>query len=226
MRQAASTAIALVLGLTGGALLGGCGSGTRTVTESGAPTPTTATVSTATRTVPAAKTTTTPPSTTSSSSQGAGEQTATATRTAPGPAFAQHGGAPAEAAGEEAAAAVAVVKSHGYTPSSTSEYHPKQTLRVIVGTLTGSADGYNQRAFFFLDGRYIGTDTSQPSASIRVVSQSDTEVTLGYALYRPGDPLYRPGGGEAVVHFQLNDGQLTPLQPIPPASSSTGNSRQ
>jgi LppP/LprE lipoprotein len=226
MRRTTSITALLALGLTGGALLGGCGSGATTVTVASAPAPATTTSSTAARTAPTTKTATTPPSTTAPGSQGAGAQTATATRTAPEPAFTQHGGASAEAGGEEAAAAVAVVKSHGYTPSNTSEYHPQQTLRVLLGTLTGSADGYNQRAFFFLDGKYIGTDASQPSASIRVVSQSDTEITLAYALYRPGDPLYRPGGGEAIVHFQLNDGQLTPLQPIPPASSQTGDSRQ
>lgn len=121
---------------------------------------------------------------------------------------------------------MAVVKTHGYTPDNTSDYHPQQTLTVLVGTRTGSGDGYDQRAFFFLDGRYIGTDSSQPSASIRVVGQSDTEVVLAYPLYRPHDPLCCPGGGQATVHFQLNDGKLVPLQPIPPASSQTGTSRQ
>jgi LppP/LprE lipoprotein len=209
--------------------LGGCGGGTKTVTVSGVATPTTTAASTATHTTAPARTTTSPPSTTTapSSSPSAVGQGATTTHTAPEPAFTQHGGTSAgEATGEEAAAAVAVVKSQGYTPSNTAEYHPNQTLRVLVGTRTGSADGYDQRAFFFLDGKYIGTDASQPSASIRVVSQSDTEVALAYPLYRPHDPLCCPGGGQTTVHFQLNDGKLVPLQPIPPASSATGPSRQ
>jgi hypothetical protein len=58
-----------------------------------------------------------------------------------------------------------------------------------------------------------------------VLSQNDTEVTLAYQLYHPGDPLANPSGGQATVHFQLNDGKLTPLGTIPPASSSTGLSR-
>jgi hypothetical protein len=29
-----------------------------------------------------------------------------------------------------------------------------------------------------------------------------------------------------VVHFQLNDGTLVPLQPLPPVSSATGLARQ
>jgi hypothetical protein len=124
------------------------------------------------------------------------------------------------------AAAVAAVKNQGYTPNDTSEYHPGQTLRVLVGTRTGSADGYDQRAFFFVDGKYIGTDASQPSASVRVVDQSDTEVVLAYPLYRPHNPLCCPAGGQATVHFQLNDGKLVPLQPLPSASPTAALSRQ
>jgi len=123
-------------------------------------------------------------------------------------------------------AAAAVVRAHGFTPKSTSDYRPGQTLRVLLGTRTGSADGYGQQAFFFVNGRYIGTDTREPSAKLRVVSQGDTEVTLAYPLYRARDPLCCPSGGQARVTFQLNNGKLAPLDPIPPVSSSTGLSRQ
>jgi hypothetical protein len=117
------------------------------------------------------------------------------------------------------------VRAHGYTPIDTSEYHSDQTLEVLVGTRTGSGDGYNQRAFFFLDGRYLGTDAKDPSAALKVLSQSDTEVTIAYPLYRPNDPLCCPGGGQAKVHFQLDNGRLVPLDPIPPASSTRALSR-
>jgi len=117
------------------------------------------------------------------------------------------------------------VRAHGYTPQDTSLYHPGQTLRVLVGTRTGSGDGYGQQAFFFLGDRYLGTDASEPSAQLKVVGQGDTEVSIAYPLYRPHDPLCCPGGGQRVVHFVLNDGELTPLGTIPPTSSSTGLSR-
>jgi hypothetical protein len=110
------------------------------------------------------------------------------------------------------------VRAHGYTPNNTSEYHADQALRVLVGTRTGSSDGYVQQAFFFVNGRYLGTDTKEPSATVKVVSQGDTEVTLSYALYRKGDPLSSPSGGEAHVTFQLNNGKLVPLGAIPAAS--------
>ena len=97
----------------------------------------------------------------------------------------------------------------------------RQTLRVLVGTRTGSSDGYGQQAFFFVDGHYLGTDTSQPSASVKVVGQSDTEVTLAYPLYKAGDPLSKPSG-EKTVRFQLNNGRLVALDPIPSASARNG----
>jgi LppP/LprE lipoprotein len=235
MRAAALIAGALALGGTGGVLLGGCGGGTRTVTISAAPTTATETgvaghsTSTATASTPTSSTTTTTgaPAGIPTTAGGTPGQEPSTTRTAPEPAFTHTGTQSEEAApSAQAAAAAAVVRAHGYTLNNTSDYHPNQTLTVLVGTRTGSADGHDQLAFFFLDGRYIGTDSSQPSASVRVVSQSDTEVTLAYALYRPHDSLCCPSGGQATVHFQLNDGTLTPLDPIPPASSSTGLARQ
>jgi hypothetical protein len=110
------------------------------------------------------------------------------------------------------------VRERGFTPNDSSQYHSDQALRVLVGTRTGSGDGYGQQAFFFVNGRYIGTDAKEPSATLKVLSQGDTEVTLGYPLYRRGDPLSSPSGGEAHVTFQLNNGMLVPVGKIPAAS--------
>jgi hypothetical protein len=160
--------------------------------------------------------TTTPASTTTSTNSTGGAE---ATRTGGAPAFTK------ESTGGEGGlgAAVAVVKAHGYTPGETSTYRAEQTLRVLVGTRTGASDGYGQQAFFFVDGHYIGTDTSEPSASVKVVGQSDTEVTLAYQIYKPGDPLGKPSGGEKTVRFQLNNGHLVALDPIPSTSARNGS---
>jgi hypothetical protein len=212
---------ALLAAVAGGALaLSGCGSGgTKTVSVSSAATPRTTTqTSTTTGTTPSSPTTTTPKSTgTSTTGQGSGETT----RTTTAPAFTKE---PTNAEGLDTA--LATIKAHGFTANDTSDYHPEQALRVLVGTRTGSGDGYGQQAFFFVNGRYIGTDASEPSASVKVVGQSDTEVTLAYPLYRAHDSLCCPSGGQATVHFQLNNGRLVPLNPIPPASSQQGLSRQ
>jgi hypothetical protein len=204
--------------LASAALLGACGSQTRTVSSTNPLTSAQA----ATQTTGAATTSATTPSTTTAPAPNNGGTPAQATRTAPEPAFTEH---EAHGEGTAQASAVALVRAHGYTPNDISEYHPSQTLRVLVGTRTGSGDGYGQQAFFFVDGRYLGTDTSAPSASVKVVSQGDTEVALAYPLYRSTDPLCCPGGGQTTVRFQLDNGRLVPLGTIPPASSKTALSR-
>ncbi|HMD56403.1 MAG TPA: LppP/LprE family lipoprotein [Solirubrobacteraceae bacterium] len=211
-------AAAGALALASTALLAACGSQTDTVSATN--TVPAAQAATATQTSTAATTPASTAATPATRSSGSGGTPAETTRTASEPAFTEH-----ESHSEGAAGAAAVVRAHGYTPSDTSEYHSNQTLRVLIGTRTGSGDGYGQQAFFFVDGRYIGTDTKEPSASVKVVSQGDTEVTLAYPLYRSNDPLCCPGGGQATVHFQLNNGRLSPLEAIPPASSKTSLSR-
>jgi LppP/LprE lipoprotein len=214
----------LVPGLAAAALLTGCGSQTKTVDATNTPS-VAQTTSAASRPTTSTQATTTPPTTSTATSPPAGagggtQAPSSTTHTASEPAFTQQ-----ETHAEGVSAAAELVRAHGFTPNDTSEYHPEQTLRVLVGTRTGSSDGYGQQAFFFVAGRYIGTDTKEPSATVKVISQSATEVTLAYPLYRAGDPLSSPSGGQATVRFQLNDGKLTPLGTIPPASSSSGLAR-
>lgn len=188
------------------AALAGCGSQTKTVTVASSPAPAT-TASTTTASTGTTSSTPTVATTTTGT-------TAATTRTAPEPSFTEQ-----EAhAAEGATAAAAVLTAHDFTAKDTSEYHPDQTLRVLVGTRS-SGDGHEQQAFFFLDGRYLGTDTKDPSGQIAVVSQSDTEVAISYGIYRQGDSACCPSGGQQVVHFALNNGRLTALDPIPPLSS-------
>jgi hypothetical protein len=119
------------------------------------------------------------------------------------------------------AAAVAVVNRAGYSVAEPSTYKPTQTLQVLIGARNG-ASGRAQQAFFFIDGRYIGTDSRSPSGALSVVAQNDTAVTLRYGLYRPGD---QAPSGSSDVQFVLNNGHLTPLGTIPPASGA-GESRR
>jgi hypothetical protein len=200
----------------GAALLAGCGSGTKTVTVASTP----AVVGQSTSGQAGTGTSSTPARTSTGATSSSGGTPATTTRTAPEPAFTER-----EQRAEGVSAALAIVRAHGYTAADPSEYHSNQTLRVLVGTRTGSGDGRGQQAFFFVTGRYIGTDAKDPSASVKVVSQGDTEVTLAYPLYRSSDPLCCPGGGQATVRFQLNNGRLAALDQIPPATSKTKLSR-
>ena len=194
---------------------GGCGSsGTKTVSVSSELPANSGTQRTSTTSTTKSSPTPTTTETTTTSTNGSGG--AEATRTTTAPAFTKE-----TTSGEGLGAAVALVKAHGYTAGETSTYRPEETLRVLVGTRTGSSDGYGQQAFFFVDGHYLGTDTSEPSASVKVVGQSDTEVTLAYPVYKAGDPLSKPSG-EKTVRFQLNNGRLVPLGQIPSASTRNG----
>jgi LppP/LprE lipoprotein len=214
MRHGFCITPAPLLGVALAALLAGCGGGTKTV-DASTPLPEGTTSTSAPRastTTTTTATSTTPTSATAPPSESGGTASPSTTRTATAPAFTHQGGTGATT-GESAeglGAAEAVVQAKGFTVSSASDYHPDQTLRVLVGTRTGAAEGNGQQAFFFVDGRYIGTDAKQPSASVHVVNQGDTEVALAYAL---------SGGGQATVRFQLNNGKLVPLEGIPSASS-------
>lgn len=211
-------ALAAVLGLT--TFVAACGSGaTKTVSVS-TPAGQQASATGPAVVRPSAGRQRTAPTQTTGSSTGTSGAAQT-TRTATAPAFAQQ-----QPGGEGLDQALAVVKAHGFDASDTSEYHPAQTLRVLIGTHRGPAGGATQQAFFFVGGRFLGTDTSAPSGEVKVVGQSDTEVTLAYSMYRPHDKPCCATGGEAKVRFQLDNGRLAPLDPIPPASSSTGLSRQ
>jgi hypothetical protein len=206
-RNLTVTLLALLLGASAGTALGGCGSSqTKTVSVAGGPAETQST---------ATSTTTPAPTSTAGGTAAPG-----GTHSAPEPAFTQQ-----EAHSEGLSEALAVVKARGYTPIETSQYHPTQTLRVLLASNDSTGGSSGQQAFFFVNGRYIGTDTKEPSANIKVIAQSDTEITLGYSLYRPNDALSSPSGGQAVVRFQLNNGKLASLNQIPPAHSSTGLSR-
>ena len=196
----------LVLGATTAAAISACGSSNQSNTIAPAPTTPAASAPTTATAAPTPTVTTTKPTTPPK-----------ATRTATAPAFVQTQPPPSG----QVAAAVAVVNRAGYTATDTSTYKPTQTLQVLIGTRGGS-QARAQQAFFFIDGRYIGTDSRSPSGALSVVAQNDTAVTLRYGLYRAGD---QTPSGSTEVQFVLNNGHLTPLGPIPPASGGTESRR-
>lgn len=116
------------------------------------------------------------------------------------------------------AAASRVVRSHGYVRTGPSGWRPCSKYNAIIGVAAGSADGYNQRAFFFYGTRYLGTDASAPSAAIRYAGRTATTISIRYALYRPSDPLCCPRGGSKLVRFHWNGSRVVPLDAIPSAN--------
>ena len=72
------------------------------------------------------------------------------------------------------------------------------------------------RAFFFVDGEFIGHDASAPSGKLRPGRQLEREVTLVYTLYEPGDRACCPKGRDTRVHFRWTGEALEPREAIPP----------
>lgn len=195
------------------ALLAACGSATtRTVTVTHTQTVAAASASTSTgATGPTAAsttaTTTTPTRTPTTPATTSTTQTATSTRTETGPAFVSPNPTPKGALG----AALALLARKGYTAVDTSSYDTADTLRVLIGRAAGG-----ERAFFFDESRYLGTDAATASAQVSVFAHSDTEAVLRYSLYSPGAST---PSGTRLVHFALDMGQLNAIDAIPSVSA-------
>jgi hypothetical protein len=117
-------------------------------------------------------------------------------------------------------AAIGQMRSQGFEPVGISTYNPRQTLRVLIGRPKASSTGVRgRRAFFFLSEQYIGTDAASPSLRLKVASQQGSQITLAYTRFAAGDKPCCPSDGTVKVRFEMGDGRLTPLDPIPPAAA-------
>ena len=117
-------------------------------------------------------------------------------------------------------AAVAQMRSQGFEPVAITTYKPGQALRVLIGRPKASSTGVRgRRAFFFVREQYIGTDAATPSLRLKVASQSGGQITLAYTRYAAGDRPCCPSDGTVKVRFEMGDGRLAPLDPIPPEAS-------
>lgn len=116
---------------------------------------------------------------------------------------------------DPAAFAAKAIRARGYEPLKVALNRVAiDPFAAVVGTRSVTT-GTIQRAFFFVRGRFVGTDTSAPSGQISVIRQAGTHVTVQYALYRPEDPLSTPSGGTANVRYALCAGRIVPLDAIP-----------
>jgi hypothetical protein len=113
--------------------------------------------------------------------------------------------------------AVAEVRRQGYAPVSVDDYKVDHELRVLIGKPVGSTPP-GMRAFFFVDGEYVGLDATSPSGKIRAGRQLEREITIVYTLYEEGDRACCPKGGDTRVHFRWNGEALEPREAIPPDS--------
>jgi hypothetical protein len=114
-------------------------------------------------------------------------------------------------------AAVQVLLQQGYEAVALKRYRGDQTLRVLLGRPQGVPEG-GRRAFFFVDGRMVGTDAPENSNSLSVFRTTDEKVTLRYRLYAPGDEACCPTAGEAKVRFEWDGQRIQVLDLVPQAT--------
>jgi hypothetical protein len=124
---------------------------------------------------------------------------------------------PAQRASRDAA--IKQLRSQGFEPVALADYHPRQSLRVLIGRPKAETGVRGRRAFFFVRGDYLGTDAAEPSLRVRVLRQRENRITLAYRLFAPGDKPCCPTAGTAKVRFTMADGQLVPEDAIPPVAS-------
>jgi hypothetical protein len=80
-----------------------------------------------------------------------------------------------------------------------------------------AGDGTDRHIWFFLNGRYIGSDTRSRFASRGIfgVWRDETVIAFMYVLYRATDPNCCPTGGGKIVRFRLHDDHVVRLDPLP-----------
>jgi LppP/LprE lipoprotein len=113
-------------------------------------------------------------------------------------------------------AAVADVEAQGYSPVSLASDRADRELRVLIGAPAGAPEG-GRRAFFFLNRSYLGTDTVENSARVRVLERGGRRwATLQYRLYDATDEACCPSGDRFTVRFEFDGSGIQPLDPMPP----------
>lgn len=84
----------------------------------------------------------------------------------------------------------------------------------------GGGDGRDQRIWFFVGGRFVGTDARSSSGSIVGLWRDLNTIAFVYVLYRPKDPVCCATGGGAIVRFRWNGKRVVRLDPLPPRTAS------
>ena len=85
------------------------------------------------------------------------------------------------------------------------------TLSVQKGICAGTATGGCQIAFIYLNDRFLGTDTANPSAAILAIEPATVgRFTITYANYAAGDPGCCPSLPPVTVVYTWNGTRLTP----------------
>ncbi|MEJ7891078.1 MAG: LppP/LprE family lipoprotein [Solirubrobacteraceae bacterium] len=107
--------------------------------------------------------------------------------------------------------AIDLVASKSFEVVDKADWNPDDTLQVLIG----ETDDGNELAFWFVDGTYLGNDSTDLSTKLRVKRTDDIEVTLRYAIYEDGDKPGKPTGEPIDVNFRYEAGTVEPVEALP-----------
>jgi len=107
--------------------------------------------------------------------------------------------------------AIDLVASRSFKVIDKNDWNPDDTLQVLIGETTEGS----QLAFWFVDGTYLGNDSTDLSTKLRVKRTDDIEVTLRYAIYEDGDEPGKPTGEPIDVKFLYGAGTVEPVEALP-----------
>lgn len=112
----------------------------------------------------------------------------------------------------------AFINNKGYsvsatTPNATVKTASGETLSAWIGVSGRSA--HNQFVFFFLNGKYLGTDTANPSVEITSVKAGGNGIAATYPVYKKNDSFADPTGAPMTITYRWNGSKLVPNKSYP-----------
>lgn len=113
-----------------------------------------------------------------------------------------------------------------YDPGLANTFDASEPFNVVVGFRKGAESTGAPRAFFFLNGAFLGNDDPAPSAGITMRWRAGDTIALEYTLYRPNNPQCCATGGAATVRYRLRGRSVVRLDRLPPASFAAPLSRR
>ena len=110
--------------------------------------------------------------------------------------------------------AIDLVASRSFEVVDRDDWNPDDTLQVLIGQ---TSDG-NELAFWFVDGTYLGNDSTDLSTRIRVKATDGVQVTLRYSIYDLGaDDSGKPTADPIDIDFRYEAGVVEPVEALPSA---------
>jgi len=100
------------------------------------------------------------------------------------------------------------------TPNASVQTASGETLSAWIGEKMAS-DGHNQFVFFFLNGKYLGTDTAKPSLEITSAKAVGNGIAVTYPVYMKNDSFADPTGTPVTITYTWNGSKLIPNKPYP-----------